>query len=323
MLCPTCQTEARKFGRDRDGNQRYQCPTCRKTFADRPARLLGEMRIDLDTALSCLHHLVEGTSVRATMRLTGTNRNTILDLLDLIGERCAKLLLGRIKNVPVVDVQADEIWSFVRMKEKTRKLKYSDDTTTGDAYCFVGIERHSKLILAWHLGRRDEESTRDFAFKLADATTGHFQITTDGFQPYRSAIPAAMGNADFAQLVKKYAELEEARRYSPPVVTGTIKTPRNGHPDPERICTSHVERQNLTIRMQNRRLTRLTNAFSKKWRNHAAMLALGFAYYNFCRPHQTLTKEREGVKTTPAMAAGLEDHPWTIRELVENGSTHS
>src|SRR5687767_2727374 len=160
MLCPTCQTEARKFGKDRDGNQRYQCIICRTTFADRPARLLGDMRIDLDKALSCLHHLVEGTSVRATARLVGTDRDTILALLDLIGERCNKLLLGRLKGVPVVDVQADEIWSFVGMKEKTRKVAQPDETYLGDAYCYVGIERHSKLILAWHLGKRDEEGAR-------------------------------------------------------------------------------------------------------------------------------------------------------------------
>src|SRR5262245_6501681 len=252
MLCPTCQTEARKFGRDRDGNQRYQCLTCRKTFSVRPPRLLGDMRIDLEKALVCLHHLVEGVSVRATMRLTGTNRNTILDLLDLIGERCNKLMRGRIKHVTVGDVQADEIWSFVGMKEKTRKVEQPDEKYLGDAYCYIGMERTSKLILAWHLGKRDEEGAMDFAFKLADATSGHFQITTDGFQPYRSAIPAAMSTADFAQLVKKYAELEGTHRYSPGFVAGTTKTPRNGSPEPDRICTSHVERQNLTVRMQNR-----------------------------------------------------------------------
>ena len=191
-----------------------------------------------------------------------------------------------------------------------------DAAGIGDAYCFIGIERGTKLILAWHLGRRTAEDAREFAFKLADATTGHFQITTDGFKPYRTAIPAAMSGADFAVLVKQYATLEDAHRYSPGEVTGTQKTPCCGNPDSAKICTSHIERQNLTVRMQNRRMTRLTNAFSKKWENHSAMLALGFAYYNFCRPHQTLTDEA-GHKTTPAMAAGLEDHVWTLAELIE------
>lgn len=320
MLCPTCQNEARKFGKDRDGNQRYQCRTCRKTFADRAARPLGEMRLPLDKAIVCLHHLVEGVSVRATMRLTGTNRNTILDLLALMGERCERLLSGRIKNIPVVDVQADEVWGFVAMKEKTRTRTKPDASEIGDAYCFIGIERETKLILAWHLGRRTSEDAEHFAGKLAEATTGHFQITTDGFKPYQTAIPTAMSGADFAQLVKQYATKSDEGRYSPGEVTGTVKTPRNGSPDPDKISTSHVERQNLTVRMQNRRMTRLTNAFSKKWANHEAALALHFAYYNFCRPHQTLTKDK-GFKCTPAMASGLEDHLWTLAELVEK-STH-
>lgn len=315
MQCPTCQAEARKFGKDRDGNQRYQCLTCKKTFSDRPARPLGEMRISMDKALVCLHHLVEGCSVRATMRLTGTNRNTILDLLALIGERCERLLSGRIQNVPVVDVQADEVWGFVSMKEKTRLKNQPEAEGIGDAYCFIGIERETKLILAWHLGRRTTEDAEEFAGKLAEATTGKLQITTDGFKPYKTAIPNAMSGADFAQLVKHYATKDDAHRYSPGEVTGTTKTPINGNPDNDRISTSHVERQNLTVRMQNRRMTRLTNAFSKKWANHSAAMALHFAYYNFCRPHQTLS-QNAGCKTTPAMASGLEDHVWTLEELV-------
>src|ERR1051325_9929306 len=133
MNCPTCQNEARKFGRDRDGNQRYQCLGCRKTFADRPARPLGDMRITLEKALVVLHHLVEGVSIRATMRLTGTKRNTIIDLLTLMGERCESMLAGRINRIPVVDVQADEIWGFVSMKENTRMRKYPDQAEIGDA----------------------------------------------------------------------------------------------------------------------------------------------------------------------------------------------
>lgn len=123
MLCPTCQTEDRKFGKDRDGNQRFQCLTCRKTFSDRPARPLGDMRLDLDKALVVLRHLVEGTSVRATMRLTGVNRNTILDLLALIGERCERMLAGRIKNIPVVDVQADDRASNVPCQPRCRSAR--------------------------------------------------------------------------------------------------------------------------------------------------------------------------------------------------------
>jgi transposase-like protein/IS1 family transposase len=319
MQCPACQNEARKFGKDRDGNQRYQCQTCRKTFSDRPARLLGDMRLDVEQALVCLHHLVEGVSVRATMRLTGTNQNTILDLLVLMGERCEKLLAGRMNKLPVVDVQVDEVWGFVHCKEKTRKRIHPEQNGIGDAYCFIGVERESKLILAWHLGRRSAEDAEAFADKLAEATSGQFQVTTDGFKPYRTAIPGAMSGVDFAQLVKQYATKDD-HKYSPGEVIGTVKQACCGNPDPNRVCTSHVERQNLTVRMQNRRMTRLTNAFSKKWDNHAYSLALHFCYYNFCRPHQTLTQDNEGRKTTPAMAAGLEDHPWTLRELVEKST---
>lgn len=314
MQCPYCENEARKFGHDRAGNQRFQCLACNATFADRPARPLGEMRISLDKAIVCLHHLLEGCSVRSTMRLTGTNRNTILDLLRLVGERCERLLLGRIKNVPVVDVQCDEVWGFVAMKEKRARNRPEDGI--GDAYTFIAVERHSKLILAWHLGRRTGEDTREFAYKLAEATTGHFQISTDQFLPYRTALPEALGEVDLVQIIKHYATRDITdNRYSPGDVIGTSKHRCCGSPDMNRACTSHIERQNLTVRMSNRRMTRLTNAFSKKWAAHSASMALHFAYVNFCRPHQTLTQER-GHKCTPAMAAGLEDHVWTISELL-------
>src|SRR5207253_1854939 len=153
------------------------------------------------------------------------------------------------------------------------------------------------------------DDAQDFACNLAYATQGNFQLTTDGFKPYQTAIPSLLKEVDFATLIKEYATKDDEHKYSPGEVTGTKKTVCCGNPDPDRICTSHVERHNLTIRMQNRRMTRLTNAFSKKWANHRAALALHFAYYNFCRVHQTL-------KETPAMAAGLEARPWTLRELV-------
>jgi len=321
MQCPTCQTEARKFGRDRDGNQRYQCLTCRKTFADRPVRPLGDMRIDLDRAIQVLQLLVEGMSIRAAMRVTRVNRSTILDLLAFIGTSCERMMATRFVGLPVADVQVDEVWGFVGMKEKTRERFYAGLEEAGDAYCFIAIERTSKLIMAWHQGRRSAEDAREFAAKLAVATAGQFQVTTDGFKPYRTAIPENLPTADFATLVKEYATKDDEHRYSPGEVSGIKKKAVNGDPDMHRACTSHIERQNLTVRMQNRRMTRLTNAFSKKWANHRASLALHFAYYNFCRPHQTLTEQAE-CKTTPAMAAGLESELWSLRQLVER-STHS
>ncbi len=327
MQCPTCKNYGRKFGKDRDGNQRFQCATCRKTFSERPVSLLGDMRIDLDKALQVLQLLVEGMSVRAAMRVTSVNRTTILSLLSLMGERCESLLAERIHKLPARDVQCDEIWGYVFCKEKTRNKDYKEKDGVGDAYCFTAIERHTKMMLAWHLGRRDTENCCEFAFKLHKATSGEFQVTTDGFKPYQLAIPGELNGVAFATLVKEYATKDD-HRYSPGEVIGTYKKPCCGNVDPNRICTSHVERKNLTIRMQTRRMTRLTNAFSKKWENHHASLALWFAYYNFCRPHQTLTEQsrdddgKNPVQTTPAMAAGIEAKPWTLRELVERSTQY-
>ncbi|HEV3258567.1 MAG TPA: IS1 family transposase [Gemmataceae bacterium] len=312
MQCPTCQAKARKFGHDRYGNQRYQCLGCRKTFSERPARPLGTMRLDLDKAVAVLQLLLEGVSVRVSRRISRVNRSTILDLLALVGDGCERMLDDRVSSVPVVDVQCDQTSGFVAMKEKTRERKRPAETAIGDAYCYVGMERESKLFLAWHLGRWCKEDIKEFADKLALATSGRFLVTTDGHRPCQTAIPASLTGVDFAQLVKVYATKDD-HKYSPVDVVGTQKTPCCGRPDTDRICTSHVERQNLTIRMQNRRMTRLTNAFCKKWANHRAALALHFAYYNFCRVHSSL-------KRTPAMAAGLEAHPWTLRELVKRSA---
>lgn len=315
MLCPTCQTETRRFGKDRNGNQRFQCRPCKKTITELPTRPLGDMRLPLDKAVLVLRLLVEGNSIRSAMRISGVNRTTIINLLLVIGSRCETMMRGRIKGLPVVDVQCDEVWGFVGMKEKTRLEKHPQATDLGDAYCFTAIERESKLLLAWHLGTRSREDTIWFAAKLREATEGNFQLTTDGFKPYALVMPALLPDADFAQLVKQYATKNDGK-YSPGEVIGTRKKKVNGHPDTDRISTSHVERHNLTIRMGNRRMTRLTNAFSKKWASHLASLALTFAYYNFCRPHQTL-------KMTPAMKAGIEDHPWTLEELILKTSTLS
>lgn len=211
-------------------------------------------------------------------------------------------------------MECDEIWGFVGCKEKTRlSNNYSEDF--GDSYCFVGLESSTKLVLAWHLGKRPAEDTRQFSEKLSHATSGRFQLTTDGFRPYKTAIPQAFnGRVDFAQLIKEYAIPDgEERRYSPPEVVGIATVVCCGQPDPDRICTSYVERSNLTMRMTVRRLTRLTNAFSKKWENHEAALALYFAFYNYCRVHMML-------KRTPAMEAGLTDQAWSVGELLE--ATH-
>jgi len=311
MDCTACGGATKKFGKDRNGLQRYRCLSCNKTLLEPHERPLGEMRLPLDKALSVLHHLVEGCSVRTTGRITGVEKRTILSLLAVVGDRCEKMMLERIKGLTINDVQCDEIWGYVGMKEKTKTRQGKNGDDVGDAWAFIAMERHTKLILAWHLGRRTVEDTLVFTDKLAEATRGNFQVTTDGFSPYRDAIVYSLGThkVDFAQLVKIYAaNPEKETRYSPAVCTGAKKTPIFGNPDPEKVSTSHIERQNLTVRMSMRRMTRLTNAFSKKWMNLKYAYALQFAYYNFCRVHSSL-------RVTPAMEAGLTDHVWKLSEL--------
>jgi transposase-like protein/IS1 family transposase len=314
MNCPDCNNEARRFGKDRKGFQRFQCLTCKKTFGEPREKPLGDMILSEEKALSVLHHLVEGCSIRSTERLTGVEKKTILSLLSVVGEKCERLLDEKIQNISVKEVQADEVWAFVSMKEKEKKRQGRDtESELGDAYCFVAIERHTKLILAWHLGRRTVVDTVAFTEKLARATADHsFQVNTDGFAPYRDAMVYSLGSKhiDFAQIIKVFGKPEgDERRYSPSEVIGMEKTAVFGNPDLDTATTSHVERQNLTIRMAMRRLTRLTNAFSKKWENLRMAYALHFAYYNFCRIHSS-------IKVTPAMEAGITDHIWTLRELL-------
>lgn len=311
MFCPICGNAARRFGHDRHAHQRWQCLTCRRTFTERHRRPLGAMRLPFAKASDCLLHLIEGMSIRSTERLLGTHRDTIISALVTAGQNCQRFLETAVRDVVVEDVQVDELWGFVFCKEKTR-LRNDYDEARGDAYWFVGLERHTKLVLAWHLGKRCPEDTLTFSRKLSEATNGRFHLSTDGYTPYRNAVPSVFGRrVDFAQLVKIYGTAAEAeRRYIPPQVVGVRALPCIGNPDIGRICTSHVERSNLTMRMMIRRLTRLTNAHSKKWENHEAALALYFAYYNFCRRHQALDGE------TPAMASGLTDGVWTLGELL-------
>jgi IS1 family transposase/transposase-like protein len=312
MNCKSCDGQTKKFGRDRKGFQRFRCLSCKKVSVDQPERLLGDMILDEDKAMSVLHHLARGCSIRATAEFTEVNPETILKLLSLAGERCEKLMQDQISGISVTDVQCDELWGFVGMKEKTKVRQGKESDQLGDAWTFVAFERHTKLVLAWHLGRRTESDTIAFTEKLAHATAGSFQITTDGFKPYQHAVVMSLGaqRVDFAQLVKLYAQDRDGEaRYSPAQYTGAKKVPIYGNPDPDKVCTSHVERMNLNIRMDSRRMTRLTNAFSKKWTKLHAMMALYFAFYNFCRVHKTL-------RVTPAMEAGITNHIWSLKELL-------
>ena len=312
MTCEACAAMCQRFGRHRNGLRRFRCPLCRKTYTEVHSRVLDTMYISQDRAVLALQLLLEGNSIRSTERITGMDRNTIMSLIVKAGEHCKTLMVSKIVNLPVSDVQADEIWGFVQKKEG-HKLDHEQNTPgIGDAYCFVGIERHSKMILAWHLGKRDQRSTDAFIGKLKYATSdSRYQLSTDGFKPYVSAVKMYLkGIVDFAQLVKIYsAPREGEQRYSPGDVVEAVPVPVMGLPKRERICTSHIERQNLSIRMGMRRMTRLTNGFSKKWENLEAAYALWFAYYNWCRVHSSL-------RVTPCMEARIENHIWTIAELI-------
>jgi transposase-like protein/IS1 family transposase len=313
MTCHNCRIEVKKFGKHRNGLRRYRCTQCGKTFTEPHERPLENMTTKMDKAVMALSMLVEGSSVRSIERVVGLHRDTILDLLVLAGRKCETLLGKLLVNIPVQDVQCDEIWGYVYKKEAHKLPAEADDDSIGDAYTFVAIERNSKLVLNFALGRRTQATTDAFIEGLRHATAAcRFQLSTDGFGPYVPAITTTLHDrCDFAQLVKVYAQApeEERRRYSPPEVTNAEKVPVMGSPDPALICTSHIERQNLTMRMHMRRLTRLTNAFSKKWENLWAALCLHFAWYNFVRIHQTL-------RVTPAMEAGITATPWNIRDLL-------
>ena len=311
MTCHSCRIECKRHGRDRKGAQRFQCRQCSKTFLEPQADHLDGMYLPMEKAEMVLSLLLEGNSISSVVRLTDVHQKTILKLLLLAGEKCERIMAQKIVNVQVRDVEADEVWSFIGKKEK--RVRPEDDQNLGDCYTFVAIERHSKLVLNIAMGKRNQATTDQFIEGVRHATAhSRFQITTDGFAPYRSAISTTLGDrCDFAQLIKVYRSPQDGeKRYSPAEVQSVEVVPIMGRPDPERICTSIIERSNLSLRMGLRRFTRLTNAFSKKWENHWAAVAMWFAFYNFCRVHKSL-------RVTPAMAAGITDHIWSVRELLE------
>jgi transposase-like protein/IS1 family transposase len=312
MTCESCEVTCQRFGKHRNGLRRFRCPQCHKTYTEAHKPALGGSYVSQERVVLALRLMVEGNSLRSTERITGLDINTLMRILVKAGEKCEKLMGRTLVNIPVKDVQCDEIWGYVGKKEAHKLPVESDDDSIGDAYCFVAIELNTKLVLNFALGRRTQEMTDTFIEGLRAATAPQrFQLSADGFHPYVSAITTTLSDrCDFAQLIKVYAaDPDGQRRYSPPDVTHTERVPVMGNPDPAKICTSHVERQNLTIRMSMRRLTRLTNAFSKKWENLWAAYCVHFAFYNFCRIHKTL-------RVTPAMESNLTDHIWELAELL-------
>lgn len=269
------------------------------------------MTANPDAAMRALQCLLEGCSIRTTERLTGLNRNTIMRLLVVAGERCEKLMEREMREVSCRRLQCDEIWTF--LMKKARHVRKDDPADFGDQWVYVALDADTKLIPAFVVGKRSSENTQLFMRELWRRIADHrVQLTTDAYIFYRKAVEASFGgDADFAQLTKLYGDYGQQgnERYSPGKITEVISKVRSGNPDPDHISTSFVERQNLTIRMQLRRFTRLTNAFSRKLGNLRAAVNLHFAFYNFCRVHSSL-------RVTPAMEAGLTDHVWSIQELL-------
>jgi IS1 family transposase len=258
--------------------------------------------------------LVEGCSIRSTVRMTGVAKNTISKLLVELGVACAEYQNEVMRDLPCQRVQLDEIWSFVYSKAKNVPEEMRGEFGVGDVWTWTAICAETKLVPCWLVGTRDGEAASLFVRDLASRLRHRVQLTTDGHRPYLEAVEDAFGmNIDYAMLIKSYGPATEGTptevKYSPNVCTGCKKEKIVGNPDPEHISTSYVERQNLTMRMMMRRFTRLTNAFSKKVENHAAAISLHFMHYNFARVHQTL-------RSTPAMKAGVTDHLWSVEEIV-------
>ena len=255
--------------------------------------------------------LVEGNSIRSTVRMTGVAKNTIVKLLVDLGQACSEYQDKALRNLPCKRIQCDEIWSFCYAKEKNVPEDKKHTFGFGDVWTWVAIDPDTKLVASFNVGSRGAQTAKAFMDDLASRLANRVQLTTDGHRVYLQAVEDAFGkDIDYAMLVKMYGEDQKAdTRYSPAECIGCREQAIMGRPDPKHISTSHVERQNLTMRMGMRRFTRLTNAFSKKVDNHFWAIALHYMHYNFCRIHQTL-------RVTPAIEAGVSDHVWSIEELV-------
>ncbi len=244
--------------------------------------------------------------------MTGAAKGTVLKLLADVGKACAEYQDKALRNLSCKTVQCDEIWAFCYAKEKNVPEDKKGQMGFGDVWTFTAICADTKLVPTWHIGRRDIDNATDFMHDLASRLKNRIQLTTDGHKMYLKAVDNAFGmDVDFGQLVKLYGASDEGeKRYSPAQCIGAEKKAVQGNPDSKKVSTSYVERQNLTMRMNMRRFTRLTNAFSKKIENLAYAVALHFMYYNFCRIHQSL-------RVTPAMAAGVAVKLWEIEDILK------
>jgi IS1 family transposase len=256
--------------------------------------------------------LVDGMSVRATVRVTGVAKNTIQKLTGELGEACLVFQDKMLRNLNCRRVQCHEVWCLCYAKDANLPDEMRNEPGVGSMCTWTALDADSKLIVSWRLGARDAANAHRFMADVAERLANRVQLTTDGNRVYLDAVDSYFGDIDYAMLVKLYGNALEGpeTRYSPGKCLGADKRRKRGNPDPDYISTSYAERQNLNIRMQNRRFTRLTNAFSKKAEILAYSLAITFCYHNWVRKHQTLG-------TTPAVAAGLADRPWRIEDFVD------
>jgi IS1 family transposase len=270
-------------------------------------------KLPKETRARILHMLCEGNSIRAVTRLTGASKTTVMKLVADAGSAAAWYQDRVFRNIECKRMQVDEIWGFVGAKQRNASPKKKESGEAGDAWLWVAIDADSKLVPHWRVGLRDLKNCYWFIHDLAERMAGRFQLTTDAFVPYREAVESVFGiEIDYAQVIKIFGKAPDAvaGRYSPPQCVGARSKTIAGSPDPKHVSTSYAERNNLNIRMHSRRMTRLTNAFSKKVENHAHAMALHFLYYNFVRVHKTL-------RTTPAMAAGVTKRLWEMSDIVE------
>lgn len=254
--------------------------------------------------------LAEGTSIRSIERITGIHRDTIMRLGVKIGNQCERILDEKMKNLSCKQIQLDEIWGFIGKKQRNVK---KDEKTLGDAWTFVAVDADTKIVPCFRVGKRDAKTANAFVEDLSNRLINRVQISTDGLKAYVDAIERGFGtDVDYGQIVKTFASGENTgpSRYSPPQIINIDKNIIQGNPIIDKVSTSYIERQNLTMRMHCRRLTRLTNAFSKKLENFKAAVNLHFSYYNFIKIHSSL-------RTTPAMAAGVTSSLWTVGDLID------
>ena len=267
-------------------------------------------KLTTDKKTLCISALCEGSSIRSIERMTGVHRDTIMRLGVRMGEGCEAIMDEKMRDLNSERIEIDAIWGFIQKKQKNVK---DGESNTGDVWTYIALDPDTKVVPCFNVGKRDFQTTTNFIDDLQDRLRNRIQLSSDGLTHYRNAIESAFGcDVDYGQIVKtfKQKDVEEARRYSPARIVSITSKAIIGKPDEKSICTSHIEKQNHTLRMHCRRLTRLTNAFSKKLENFKAAVALNFAYYNFCKVHRT-------IRCTPAMEAGVADSIWTVNDLVE------